>query len=196
MPATRRDDGNRWLFGNANSGWGQASKPPCALVLTGGAAVDAVWRRLLDRAGPGCRLPLTGDPDLHLRVDGARVDASARTPDAYVFALDRVPCGARLVSRAAAPQEPGLARDPRCLGVAVRRVVVRQGTRFRVFPAGETLLIDGHYPFEADAGVRWTNGDAELPAEMFAGFDGPVEVVIRVWGATPYIADSGYQQAA
>ena len=40
-----RDDGNRWLFQNANSGWGLPPKPPCAPVLTGGPMVDAVWRR-------------------------------------------------------------------------------------------------------------------------------------------------------
>ncbi len=28
-----RDDGNRWLFQNGNSGWGMAPKPPCAPVL-------------------------------------------------------------------------------------------------------------------------------------------------------------------
>jgi hypothetical protein len=47
-----RDDGNRWLFHNANSGWHLPPKDPCAPVLTGGPVVDAVWRRLLDRAGP------------------------------------------------------------------------------------------------------------------------------------------------
>ena len=47
-----RDDGNRWLFQNANAGWNQPPKAPCAPVVTGGALVDAVWRRLLDRAGP------------------------------------------------------------------------------------------------------------------------------------------------
>ena len=46
-----RDDGNRWLFHNANSGWDLPPLPPCAPVLTGGAVVDAMWRRLLDRAG-------------------------------------------------------------------------------------------------------------------------------------------------
>ena len=52
-----RDDGNRWLFHNANSGWDLPAQPPCAPVLTGGPMVDAVWRRLLERAGPrpGCR---------------------------------------------------------------------------------------------------------------------------------------------
>jgi hypothetical protein len=65
-----RDNGNRWLFRNANSGWDLAPQMPCAPVLTGGRQVDAVWRRLLDRAGPARRLPLTQDADLHLVMDG------------------------------------------------------------------------------------------------------------------------------
>ena len=55
-----RDDGNRWLFHNANAGWHLPPQDPCASVLTGGAVVDAVWRRLLDRAGPRALPPLTG----------------------------------------------------------------------------------------------------------------------------------------
>src|SRR3984957_6662986 len=70
-----RDDGNRWLFQNANSGWDLPPKLPCAPVVRGGSVVDAVWRRLLDRAGVRPSMPLTDDPDLHLVVDGARVDA-------------------------------------------------------------------------------------------------------------------------
>jgi hypothetical protein len=31
-----RDDGNRWLFQNANSGWDLPPQEPCAPVLTGG----------------------------------------------------------------------------------------------------------------------------------------------------------------
>ena len=51
-----RDDGNRWLFHNANEGWHLPPQDPYAPVLTGGPMVDAMWRRLLDRAGPrACR---------------------------------------------------------------------------------------------------------------------------------------------
>src|SRR5262249_53457153 len=38
-----RDDGNRWLFRNANSGWDLPAQEPCAPVLTGGPIVDAAW---------------------------------------------------------------------------------------------------------------------------------------------------------
>ena len=71
-----RDDGNRWLFQNANSGWDLPPQEPYAPVLTGGPVVDAVWERLLDRAGRDDLPALTEEADLHLIVDGVRVDAS------------------------------------------------------------------------------------------------------------------------
>ena len=40
---TYRDDGKRWLFHNANTGWHLPPQQPCAPVLTGGPLVDAVW---------------------------------------------------------------------------------------------------------------------------------------------------------
>jgi hypothetical protein len=43
-----RDDGNCGLCHNANSGGGLPAQVPCAPVLTGGAVVDAAWRRLLE----------------------------------------------------------------------------------------------------------------------------------------------------
>ena len=185
-----RDDGNRWMFRNGNSGWDQPAKAPCAPVLTGGPVVDVVWRRLLDRVGPRPHVPLTGDPDLHVLADGRRVDAATRAGDVLVFALPGTPAGARLVSHAAAPQELGLARDPRCLGVALRRIVVRQGARFRVIEADDTRLSDGFHAFEAADGLRWTAGNALLPAEVFHDFAGPTELVLHLAGTAQYV-DTG-----
>jgi hypothetical protein len=127
-----RDDGNRWLFRNANPVWDAAPQPPCAAILAGGAEVDAIWRRLLDRAGPRPGLPLTSDPDLHLLVDGKRLDAIERREDGCVFRLCARPRSVRICSRSAAPQELGLSRDPRSLGVAVRRLALVQPERRRV----------------------------------------------------------------
>jgi hypothetical protein len=173
-----RDDGNRWLFQNANSGWGLPPKQPYAPVLTGGPVVDMVWRRLLDRAGPRPGLPLTDDPDLHLLVDGRRLDATAGTGDFYIFNLPQAPGGIRIGSRAAVQQELGLARDPRSLGVALRQVVVSQRTRFRAMQADDKLLADGFHAFEADNGFRWTDGEAVVPAALFVGFTGAFELML------------------
>jgi Hint domain len=181
-----RDDGNRWLFQNANTGWELPPHEPCAPVLTGGPIVDAVWRRLLDRASPRPGLALTEDPDLHLVVDGERVDAVSRHGTSHIFALLAPRKSVRAVSRAASPTELGLARDPRMLGVAARRIAVRQRTRFRVIEAADPLLTDGFHRFEPVTGLRWTDGDAGLPMELFEGFDGPVELVLHVGCTAQY----------
>jgi hypothetical protein len=186
-----RDDGNRWLFHNGNSDWDQPAKAPYAPVVTGGPMVDAVWRRLLDRAGPRPGQPLTDDPDLHLLVDDERVDAAMRQ-GAYVFCLPPRPTSVRppsvrIVSRSGAPAELGVARDPRELGVAVKLIALRQGTKFRVIEARDTSLTEGFHEFEPDRRLRWTDGDAVLPATLFEGFKGATELVLHVACTAQYV---------
>ena len=181
-----RDDGNRWLFRNANEGWDQPAKPSCAPVLTGGPVVDAVWRRLLDRAGPRRLPPMTDDPDLHLVVDDTRVDVQEQRGSAYVFRLPSRPKSVVIASRAAVPCELAVARDPRSLGVALRQVTVRQGTTFMAIGADDERLTTGFHAYEADCGLRWTDGSAELPIEAFARFDKGAEVMLRLGGTTRY----------
>lgn len=181
-----RDDGNRWLFRNANEIWNRAAKPPCAQLLTGGGIVDAIWRRLLDRAGPRPGLPLSDDPDLHLVVDGVRIDAGARHGGAHIFTLAASARSVRVVSRSVVPEELGIARDARQLGVALRRIVVRRRTWFCEISAADPLLERGFHRFEPDAELRWTDGDAILPATLFEGFDGPIELMLHVGCTTRY----------
>jgi len=183
-----RDDGNRWLFRNANTGWHLPPKPPCAPVLTGGGFVDALWRRLLDRAGARPGHMLTDDPDLHLQVDGVRIDAARLQGTTRIFVIPSPRDEIRIMSRAAVPGELGLARDPRALGVAVRRIVLRQGARFRIIEAADPLLRDGFHAFEQEHGLRWTDGDAAIPVRVFAGFAGALELVLQLGAATRYPA--------
>jgi hypothetical protein len=143
-----RDDGNRWLFQNANSGWHLPPQDPYAPVLTGGPEVDAVWRRLLDRAGPRHLPPLTEDPDLHLIVDGARVDPEYRHGSLYGFRLPSTPKSVVIASREAVPAELGIARDPRSLGVALRQLTVRQGAEFVLLDADDERLTAGFHAYE------------------------------------------------
>jgi antigen 43 len=184
-----RDDGNRWLFQNANTGWHLPPREPCAAVLTGGPVVDAVWRRLLDRAGPRALPPLTDDPDLHLVIDGTRVDAEERQGSVYVFRLPPSPGSVVIASRAGVPSELGIARDPRSLGVALRRVAVRQGAKFMLLDAVDDRLTVGFHAYEADCRLRWTGGYAELPAEAFARFDKGAEVMLHLGGTAQYPDD-------
>jgi hypothetical protein len=191
-----RDDGNRWLFQNANSGWNQPAKPPCAPVLTGGPIVDAAWQLLLDRAGPRPGWPLTDDPDLCLLADGLRIDSAQRAGSVWIFALPNRPADLRIACRSGSPQELGVARDPRVLGVAVKQITLRQGTRSLVLDASDGRLTQGFHEYEAELGLRWTDGDAVLPASLLAGFDGPVQLELEVAGSTRYSADQGATAAA
>ena len=188
-----RDDGNRWLFQNANSGWGLPPQTPYAPVLTGGPVVDAVWARLLLRAGPRSLPPTTDDPDLHLIADGIRVDVAASDGQDRVFFVSGTPDSIRIVSRDAIPAELGIARDPRALGVAVREIVLERGlSRVRI-AADDPRLTDGFHDYEPSGDRRWTNGDASLPAEL-SGL-GALRVVLTLAGATRYL-DLGQAVAA
>ncbi len=192
-----RDDGNRWLFQNADTARGLAPREPCAPVLTGGAVVDAAWRRLLDRSGPRPGQVLTGDPDLHLIAGGKRVDALRRQGGGFAFRLPGSGGPMRLVSRAASPAELGLARDPRVLGVGIESLAVIQGRRCRTMQASDPGLVNGFHGFEPEAGVRWTTGDAVLPAWLFSGFSGAVELIVQIAGTTQYPdGDAGLERRA
>jgi hypothetical protein len=191
-----RDDGNRWLFQNANSGWGLPPQEPYAPVLTGGPLVDTAWWRLLERSGPRSGVPTTDDPDLHLFVDGERVNSTSDSGMLHVFRLAARPATMRIVSRSGVPQELGTARDPRSLGVALRQITVSQGIRFRTIEAEDARLTDGFHEFEASEGIRWTDGDAAVPADLFDGFDGPFEIVLRLGGMTSYVDKGIIQRVA
>jgi hypothetical protein len=184
-----RDDGNRWLFQNVNSEWARSPQAPCAPVLTSGPVVDMIWRRLLERTGLCHALAVTRDPDLHLLVDGKRIDAIERHDNKYVFRLGAKPRGIRVRSRSAVPQELGVARDPRPLGVSVRRIVLAQARRQRVVEADAASLIDGYHAFEPDNGIRWTDGDAALPAGLFAGMSGAGLLILHLGETTQYLAE-------
>ncbi|HEY2617868.1 MAG TPA: Hint domain-containing protein, partial [Acetobacteraceae bacterium] len=186
-----RDDGNRWLFQNRNSGWTMPPLAPCVPVLTGGPIVDALWRRLLERAGPRRSLPLTDNPDLHLLVDGRRVDPMDLCADRAVFRLPTRPHTVRICSRSAVPQELGLARDARALGVAVSRIVLAQARRQEAIEAGAASLTDGYHAFEPGNGIRWTDGDAAVSAELFANMRGSGMLIVHLAGAMEYLDDGG-----
>ncbi len=173
-----RNDGNRWLFRNYNSGSDLPPQTPCAPVLTDGPLVDTIWRRLLQRCGPRKPLPMSNDPALHLLVDGIRLDPIERHDAMYAFRLAARPRRLRIISRTAIPQELGFVRDARPLGVAVRRIVLAQARSRRVIEADAASLADGYYAFEPDNGIRWTKGDAAVPTELFTGMTCPGMLVL------------------
>ncbi len=181
-----RDDGNRWLFHGDNIGWGQAPRPACAPVLTGGRKVDEIWRRLLNRSGSPLELPTTDAPDLHLLVDGHRVDGRLMRTGVYSFKLRQPSTGVRIVSRANAPDELGFARDARRLGVALRQILIWCGADLAMIAVDDDRLSDGFHAYEADHAFRWTNGDALLPAALFTGVGAACELELHVASTSRY----------
>ncbi len=190
------DDGNSWLFHNADTRREQPQTSSFVPVLTSGATVDMAWRQLLERSGSRPGMKLTDDPNLHLLVSGVRFDAISRHAAAWIFALPDRPPRIHIVSRSGVPAELGLARDDRVLGVALRRIALRQGTRFRTLEAADTSLSEGFHDFEPANGLRWTDGDAVLPTALFEGFDGPMELVLHIGCTTCYPLLEGTLTAA
>ena len=191
-----RDDGNRWLFQNANDGWNGPPQEPCAPVITGGAVVDEIWRRLLDRAGPRNLPPMTDDADLHLIVDGVRLEAAETDAASLVFFIPGMPGRVAIASRDVVPAELGIARDNRALGVAVRRIELHRGWNYTGVAAADPRLTDGFHDYEPTEGIRWTNGRATLPAALLSvPGRGPLKLVLVLGGATQYL-DSGAPEHA
>jgi hypothetical protein len=111
-----RDDGNRSLFQNVDAEWLQPPNSPCAPVLTAGPVVDGIWRSLMDRSGLRLDVPTTDEPDLHLLVDGYRVDGQLMRNGVHAFRLSKPSATVRVVSWAGARDRLGLARATRgCL---------------------------------------------------------------------------------
>jgi hypothetical protein len=129
---------------------------------------------------------MTEDPDMHLLIDGARVDAWEQRASVYRFRLPSSPKRVVIASRSGVPSELAIARDPRSLGVALRQVVLRQGAKFMLIDADDERLTAGFHAYEADANLRWTDGSAELPIAAFARFDKSAEVMLHLGGATRY----------
>jgi hypothetical protein len=76
------------------------------------------------------------------------------------------------------------------------RMVVRQGTRFRVITMDDRRLAKGFHAPETGSMLRWTSGNAVLPIEMFAGFTEPVEAVIHVGGTARHVEYGHTQRVA
>ena len=55
-----------------------------------------------------------------------------------------------------------------------------RGRRLVLIAAQDERLADGFHMFEAGDAIRWTNGEAVLPAELFEGFDGSLEIELTV----------------
>jgi hypothetical protein len=186
---TYRNDGNRkyFLAGAVESGHRPTSAnevPPFAPIVTAGPEVDRVWRRLSDRAGT---VPTGAAADIHLLVDGRRVDPDEVSGTHYCFSLGEAPRESRLASATFRPIDVGTARDNRTLGIAVRGMTLRGAGMTTFIEHRSASLSEGWHGDEAE--FRWTSGDARIP--LVAGGDGPftIEVEVAMTGKYPMPAE-------
>ncbi len=175
------DAGNRAVFQNARRGStaGQA-KPTFAPVLHGGKVVEAVWSRLLARAGAPAAGGMTADPDLHLVIDGKRFEPESSAGGVYRFVVPQPPVGPLLLrSRAGVPSLLGQGRsDHRPLGVAIAQLTIEQERIATWFDYDQLQLREaGCYRHED--GFAWTDGELQLPARFLPPLARPFTLVVH-----------------
>ncbi|HEV8680816.1 MAG TPA: Hint domain-containing protein [Stellaceae bacterium] len=178
---TYYDAGNRALFHNARPGsLPGAARPTFAPVLHKGGIVGKVWAALYKGTGERSDASTTDDPDLHLVVDGARLDPTAIVDGVYTFALDARPAGPLLLSsRSAVPSLLGFSRhEHRRLGVAIRQIILQQAGVMTCFDHDARLFAEGgcHLPEE---GHSWTDGEFVVPAETFSHLSGAFMLIVQ-----------------
>jgi collagen type I/II/III/V/XI/XXIV/XXVII alpha len=177
------DTGNRGMFGNADGPvtlhplmqTGQAARTArsCAPLWDDPAVVQPIWRRLAQRAeqlgfaSPGA-LRVTDDPGLTLEAEGRTYRPAHCRNGVYTFVVPALLGEVRLASRSTAPSrlQPWLG-DERRLGIAVRRVTLRQGKDVQIIPADHPGLTEGWWTVESDGSSiwRWTDGAARLAVQ-------------------------------
>jgi hypothetical protein len=140
--------------------------------VTDGATTEAIRRRLAARAE---RLgwSRTDERDLHLLVDGRRLDPVIEAGVAC-FAFPAGAMAAQLCSRTFSPAWTGEGQDRRELGMCLRSLHIGDGGS-----SGREVSLDalgGFHPEEAEGGHawRWTDGALELPAALWSACDGLV----------------------
>jgi hypothetical protein len=131
----------------------------------------------------------TADPGLRLDVDGRAVAPLEVAGGVYRFSVGPGAARVRLVSRSVVPggDDPD-AGDQRRLGVALHRVVLRRPGLELFLPHDDPSFVEGFHP--AEAGHRWTDGAAVLPAQWLrAAQDGFVLEIFTGPSALRYLTD-------
>ena len=161
------DTGNRDAFAEGGGALqlhprfaGTPGGAACMPLVETGPDLFAVKAALLRRA-EALGYAWDGEDDLHVVVDGRRIEAAERGDGYRTFVLPDHGGPARLVSRTWRPvQATAAVEDYRALGVAVWRLRV-DGTVLPLEEQGE-----GWHAFETDGtyAQRWTTGSTPLPA--------------------------------
>jgi tetratricopeptide (TPR) repeat protein len=106
-------------------------------------------------------------PDVHLVADGERIEPASADSKCWRFKLPRAARHVVIASRSCVPARThNGARDARCLGVPVKRIVLRSTHAEMDVRHDHPLLGEGFHPCEG--GQRWTNGAGRIPDALLA----------------------------
>ncbi|KVE40047.1 Hint domain-containing protein [Burkholderia sp. TSV86] len=168
-----KDCGNRGWFmghgGNAdpdvvNAALAEYARP----FVINGPVIDALRSRIAVRARE-LGWTITNDMDVHLVVDGQRVDGDIENGQAR-FLFPATAKEVQLISKTFTPAEFGLGDDPRKLGVCVSGLHVTDGLSFsKEIALDDAELSKGFYGLEPQNNHRWTNGNLSIPSTFWSG---------------------------
>jgi len=178
------DMGNRSMFENADtvdlhpdfSAPNDGSRPQLdgITVQRSGAAVEAVRKQLLKRAGSMTQSVRVSDPDLRVEVNGQEVRAEAAEGQIEGVMRFVLPAGTqgsdlRILSRSAVVRDTTThaRRDLRQIGVGLARVTIEDATGRRDIDLTDSQWSGLHTPQDVrGVTMRWTNGAAVIPAAL------------------------------
>ncbi len=78
----------------------------------------------------------------------------------------------------------------------MHRLVLAHGARLRVMEAADARLIEGYHAFESEIRIRWTDGDAAIPADLFAGMTAQGTLQVHLGASTRYLDMGDFGQVA
>jgi hypothetical protein len=200
------DTGNRGFFRNGGAllelhpdlsssvHWPTREANSCAPFVTGETGVLPVWRQLAARAVeiglPPPTPAASPDPEPVILAGGWHHRPLTRVDDVWIFLIPKDTREVKLISRSASPTatRPWL-DDPRSLGVAVQRIVLRHACGVQELPLDHPDLTSGWWDLERgdEAMWRWTDGCAALTLPAVTG---PIVMELHgVVGAMAYPDD-------
>lgn len=146
----------------------------CRPIVLDGPVIDAARARLIIRM-QALGWTASYESDLHVVADGVRINGDVASSTVR-FVLPAATKDLRIRSKSFVPKEFEVASgDGRRLGVPLKSVTIADGLEIaREVALNELSLSRGFNEIQSDAELvwRWTDGDAALPADLWAGSRG------------------------
>lgn len=149
--------------------------------------------------GHATQRTVTADPDLHLWMNGHRINPIRVDESSWTFDVSGQSQPPYLMSRATRPSDLGASDDSRVLGIRVHEITAEAGDRRITVRADRGAFQDGFYDCEFDidgAHWRWTNGRGQLPPALWDELGHPTTVTISGRPMERYLLSDAHEPQA